>query len=199
MFKLKIILSSILFLFILVLGILGWRAAMIFTDLSSMVADLVTELDSEIGARKTGNDEQTLSVDKSSLVTVNSKGDSNVDHYETISETIARIKRDVVVTGTVIGTPGQELAFFQIEGMADRPFKINTQLMDGFIITEISKDHVVLKNQSGDETIVLDLQGNNVSLVRKIRGLFSARVKLQVHDIKRFQPHEWKQRVRPYI
>ena len=74
---------------------------------------------------------------------------------ETIDQTIARIKRDVIVTGTITGIAGKESAMFQIEGMADMPFQINTQLMDGFIITEITKDHVVLKNQIGEETFTL--------------------------------------------
>jgi len=82
-------------------------------------------------------------------------------NYETIQETIARIKRDVNVTGTILGAPGQETALFQIEGMADRSFKINTQLMDGFIITQITNKHVVLKNQIGNETFALDVKGNS--------------------------------------
>ena len=75
--------------------------------------------------------------------------------YETIEDTMSRLKRDVYVTGTLIGVPGQEQAFFKIEGMPDRSFNINTQLMDGFIITEITNNHVVLKNQIGDETFFL--------------------------------------------
>ena len=66
---------------------------------------------------------------------------------ETIEETITRIKRDVVVTGTVTGIPGKETAYFQIEGMSDRAFLINTQLMDGFIINEITETQIILKNQ----------------------------------------------------
>lgn len=79
-------------------------------------------------------------------------------YYETIEETIARLKRDVVVTGTVTGVPGEESAMFRIEGMPDRSFAINTQLMDGFIITEITSDHVVLKNQTGNESFVLNIK-----------------------------------------
>lgn len=76
-------------------------------------------------------------------------------HYETIEETMARIKKNVVVTGTLESTQGQKTALFQIEGMPDRSFQLYTQLMDGFIITEISDNGVVLKNQAGDERIYL--------------------------------------------
>ena len=40
-------------------------------------------------------------------------------------------RRDVIVTGTVIGSPGQESAMFQIEGMADRQFK-NSYSVNGW-------------------------------------------------------------------
>jgi hypothetical protein len=84
-------------------------------------------------------------------------------HYETIEETIERLKRDVVVTGTIIGMPGQESALFQIEGMPDRSFKINTQLMDGFIITKITEKDITLKNQIGNETLTLYVQSGKDS------------------------------------
>lgn len=83
---------------------------------------------------------------------------SQQDRYETIEETIARIKKDVIVTGTIKGVSGEEVAYFQIEGMKDRAFLIDTQLMDGFIIEEITNSYVVLKNQVGDETFYLHVQ-----------------------------------------
>jgi hypothetical protein len=81
-----------------------------------------------------------------------------IGHYETIEETIARIKRDVMVTGVLTGTPGQETALFQIEGLPDQSFHVNTQLMDGFIITRIDGNQVVLKNQIGDESFSLKIR-----------------------------------------
>ncbi len=80
---------------------------------------------------------------------------------EPIEKTIARIKHNVVVTGTLTGSPGQESAVFQIEGMEDRRFHINTQLMDGFIIRKITGSTVVLKNQVGSETISLHVTSGN--------------------------------------
>ena len=65
--------------------------------------------------------------------------------------------RDVRVTGTLTGTPGRQSALFRIEGMPDRAFSIDTQLMDGFVITEIGKDYVVLKNQVGPESFTLEV------------------------------------------
>ena len=100
----------------------------------------------------TTSHEATISLDKPPQIDDNNSDSSNFGYYETIKETIARIKRDVYVRGTIISAPGEEVALFQIEGMPDRSFKINTQLMDGFIITEITNHHVVLKNQIGDET-----------------------------------------------
>ena len=88
----------------------------------------------------------------------------NSDHYETTEETITRLKHDVIVTGTITGMPGQESAMFQIEGMADRVFNINTQLMDGFIIKEITGSHVTLKNQLGNETFTLYVQNEREPL-----------------------------------
>ena len=70
----------------------------------------------------------------------------------------------MVVTGTITGTLGQESAIFQIEGMADRLFNINTQLMDGFIIKEITNSYVVLKNQTGNEAFSLYVQSGEESL-----------------------------------
>ena len=96
-------------------------------------------------------------------INVTHQSDSEVDNhrfdsYETIEETIERIKKDVVVTGTILAGSGQELAIFQIEGMPDRSFKINTQLMDGFIITKITEKDITLKNQIGNETLTLYVQ-----------------------------------------
>lgn len=75
--------------------------------------------------------------------------------YETLQQTMARLRRDVIVTGTITGIPGEEFAMFRIEGMPDRLFKLHSQLMDGFIIQQITTTEVVLKNQRGDETLVL--------------------------------------------
>lgn len=83
---------------------------------------------------------------------------SNIGYYETIEEIIARIKRDVVVTATIIGTPGQEYAMFKIEGLPDQSFKINMQLMGGFIITKITQNQIELKNQIGDESFSLKVR-----------------------------------------
>ena len=116
--------------------------------------ETTTELD-----LNTGNNESAINLSKPPKLINN-----NVGHYETIEETIARLKRDVVVTGTITGTLGQESAMFQIEGMADRLFKINTQLMDGFIIKEITNSYVVLKNQIGNEAFSLYVQSGEESL-----------------------------------
>lgn len=105
------------------------------------------------------NDNSTINLNKPPQLASNDSG-----HYETVEEIIARIKRNVIVTGTMIGVPGEETAIFQIEGMADRLFKINTQLMDGFIIKEITNTYVVLKNQIGKETFSLYVQSGEVSL-----------------------------------
>lgn len=99
---------------------------------------------------------------------VNNEPAPGTGKYETIDETITRLKRDVIVTGTVTGTPGQETATFSIETMADRSFKINTQLMDGFIITEIHPAYVMLKNQSGNETIRFEVVAKKSAASRKL-------------------------------
>jgi hypothetical protein len=98
--------------------------------------------------------EETAGINKSATNTDNSSSGG----YEIIEETIARLKKEVVVTGTITGIPGEETAYFKIEGMADRAFLINTQLMDGFIIKEITETRVILKNQIGKETFVLNVQ-----------------------------------------
>jgi len=86
---------------------------------------------------------------------------SPIGHYETINETIARLKKDVVLSATMLREAGKKSAYFQIEGMDDREFYINTQLMDGFIITEITENHVLLKNQTGPESFVLKIRQAN--------------------------------------
>ncbi len=83
--------------------------------------------------------------------------DIRVADYESVAEIIARIKQDVIVTGTILGIPGQEAAIFQIEGMEDRVFRIGTQLMDGFIISDISSSEVTLRNQVGPEVFNLSV------------------------------------------
>ena len=141
---------------LLLLGFLIWRTSILFTDLSSLLSNKDTTTESGLN---TVNEESTMNINKPPQPAGN-----NVGHYETIEETIARLKRDVVVTGTITGTLGQESAIFQIEGMADRLFKINTQLMDGFIIKEITNSYVVLKNQTGNETFSLYVQSGEESL-----------------------------------
>lgn len=74
---------------------------------------------------------------------------------ETIEETMARLKRDVIVTGAVLGSGNNKSAFFSVEGNPDKEFKIETQLMDGFIITDISASQVTLKRRHGSEMITL--------------------------------------------
>lgn len=153
MIKFRHIFTAVI-LFLLVFLI--WRTSILFTDLSYLFSnkETTTEL-----SQNTSSDESTINLNKPSQLTAN-----NIDHYETIEETIARLKRDVIVTGTITGTLEQESAMFQIEGMADRLFKINTQLMDGFIIKEITGSYVVLKNQAGNETFSLYVQSGGESL-----------------------------------
>jgi len=156
MIKYRLIINSILFLFLIALGTLAWRTSLLFDNLTNMLSETEinskTELDTKIIYPK-----ETVNINTSVPIFFN----NNLDHHETIEETIARIKRDVIVTGTVIGTPGKESALFQIENMPDRAFNINTQLMDGFIITEITQNQVSLKNQNGDEFFSLPVQSGN--------------------------------------
>ena len=144
----KLIFSLVSFLFLMIVGILFWRTSLLFTDFAVLFTDV--ETGSVLDTRAT-SDKETISLN-------NSTDSNNSDSYETIEKTIARIQRDVIVTGTITGNAGQELAIFQIEGMPDSSFKINTQLMDGFIIVGITENHVVLKNQIGDETFSLQVQ-----------------------------------------
>ena len=157
MIKYRFFLGSVLFLSFIWVSVFSARTAVFSPGLTTVEVDTQTVSDSTTGERKTLH-KQRPGPDGSYPVTVNSQDNSNVGHYETIDETIARIKRDVQVTGAILGAHGQEKAFFQIEGMPDRAFKINTQLMDGFIITAITNNHVVLKNQSGDETFSLSVR-----------------------------------------
>ncbi len=129
---------------------------MIFTDLSAMFTDTKSESTLVLDT-KTNRHEEAVSLNDSTQLTSNLADRSNFGHYETIEETIARIKRDVHVTGAIISAPGQQSALFQIEGLPDRSFSINTQLMDGFIITGITENRVILKSQTGNEIIFLDI------------------------------------------
>ena len=139
---------------IILLGILIWRTSMVFINITGLVSNSEISSDSELSIKTTVHKE-TITLNESSQGNDNIADNGNFSAYDTIEETIARIKQDVYVTGTIIGTPGQETALFQIEGMADLSFKINTQLMDGFIIKQITNDKVILKNQIGEETIEL--------------------------------------------
>lgn len=138
----------------MIFGILVWRIVVLFTGFTGVFPDVETGSELVLGTETTSHKEP-ISLLKSPQIDDNNSDSSNFGYYETIKETIVRIKKDVVVTGSLVGKPGEEMAYFQIEGMPDRPFKINTQLMDGFIITEITNHFVVLKNQSGDETFSL--------------------------------------------
>lgn len=144
--------SIILFL----LGIFIWRTLILFTDLSSLFSNIETPTELNVNINK---DESSINLSKPP-----NPINKNITNNEAIEETIARLKHDVVVTGTILGMLGQKSALFQIEGMADRLFKINTQLMDGFIIQEITSSYVVLKNQIGNETFTLYVQSGKESL-----------------------------------
>lgn len=151
MAKYRLILTPVI---LILLGVFAWRTSMFFINLSGMLSN--TGTDSEMNI-KTNVQVETLSLNEHPHDTDN----RNSGYYETIEETITRIKRDVIVTGTITGTPGQESALFQIEGMDDLSFNIHTQLMDGFIITEIAENQVVLKNQIGEETFSLKVGSGN--------------------------------------
>ena len=138
------------------LGIIIRRASTLFTDLADMFPDVKTGQDLTLDTQ-TNTHKLTPSLIEFPQIADNRTASNNLGHYESIEETIARIKRDVYVTGSIISTPGEEAALFQIEGQPDRSFNINTQLMDGFIITGITGNRVILKNQTGDEIIFLDV------------------------------------------
>ena len=156
MTKYKRIFSLVSLLFLIIPVLLVWRISVLFTDMVSVFPNAVkgSEL---VPDAKTASHEATINLNNPLQIVNNNTDSSNFGHYETIDETIARIKRDVQVTGALIGARGQEAALLQIEGMPDRSFKINTQLMDGFIITGITENRVILKNQTGNEIIFLDV------------------------------------------
>ena len=158
MIKHSAITASILFLFSIVLIILIWRASLLFNSIATMLPEAVINSEAEHDTKTTLHKEAT-NFKTSPPIT----DDSNSRHYETIEETIARIKRDAIVTGTVTGTAGEESAIFQIKSMPDRSFNINTQLMDSFIITDISQNQIILKNQMGNESFSMTVQSGNLS------------------------------------
>ena len=142
---------------IFLLSFFIWNTLILSTISSSLNVDMnaVTTLD-EI----TDNKGYAIKTNKPLLFSSNTLG-----YYETTEETIVRLKRDVVVTGTILSKPEHTYALFQIEGMSDAAFNINTQLMDGFIIKKITESYVVLKNQTGNETFSLYVQsGGGVDL-----------------------------------
>jgi len=151
----KLFISIVSILSFIVLNILIWRTSQHITNFVPLLDNIDT--DSKLGTDQDRN-KNKLSHTKLIQTNNNSTNISNFTHQETIEETIARINRNVIVTGTVIGIPGQESAIFQIEGMPDKSFQINTQLMDGFIITKITQNEVVLKNQIGNESFSLSVQ-----------------------------------------
>lgn len=153
MIKYRYFFTTVIALF---LGVFIWRTSILFTDLSSLFSN--KETTTELGLN-TVNEESAMNINKPPQPAGN-----NIGHYETIEETITRLKRDVIVTGTIIGIDGQESVIFQINGMPDRLFKINKQLMDGFIIKEITNSYVVLKNQVGNETFSLYVQSGGEAL-----------------------------------
>ncbi|MCK4704916.1 MAG: hypothetical protein KAT90_05515 [Gammaproteobacteria bacterium] len=158
MIKNRSIFASAILLSLIILGILVWRASLMFDNLATMLPETEAEANAKTELNtKTTSHKEAINHNTRPLIT--DKGNSG--HYRTIEETIARLKRNVVVTGTVTGTAGEESALFQIEGMPDRPFIINTQLMDGFIITEITQNQVILKNQSSDDFFSLPVQAAN--------------------------------------
>ena len=156
MIKFESIFTTTIDLLLGTVGIFIWHASVLFANLSSLFSSQEVSASHEVGAEqtaKTTSQVEILSLNEQSQDTAS----LNRGLYETIEETISRIKRDVHVTGAIISTPGQEVALFQIEGMPDRSFSINTQLMDGFIITGITDNRAILKNQTGNEIIFLDV------------------------------------------
>jgi len=157
--KSGIILSLGLLLLLSVPGILVWRIASYISDLSAPLPVTQTGTRADAGENTAGPG-QHADLDASSRMPI-STDSAEHGHYESIEEIIARIKRDVIVTGTFTGRHGAESALFRIEGMPDRSFDIHTQLMDGFIITRIDRNQVILKNQSGDESLSLPVESGN--------------------------------------
>lgn len=144
---------------IIILGIIIWPSSILFSTVAAMF--LGSETSSEFSTIISKH-EKTIGLNESDENTDISTDNDKASYYESIQETIARIKRDVVVTGTITGITGKESAMFQIEGMADRQFGIGTLLMDGFIIKGISPSNVVLKNQDGNEAFTLHIQSGKV-------------------------------------
>jgi hypothetical protein len=151
------VVSFVLLLLLIVPGILVWRVASFISDTPASPPDSEAGARAEAGATAAGFTERAVP-DASPHILNNSTDSGKSGHYESIEEIIARIKRDVIVTGTVTGTQGTESAIFRIERMPDRSFDINTQLMDGFIITRISHNQITLKNQSGDESFSMPVE-----------------------------------------
>ena len=119
-----IIILSIFLILGIGIGIGIWRLSIMVFNISDLFSATETAVKINSAPAIT---EIIKDNDKESDLTV-----ANINsYYETINETIARLKRDVVVTGAITGTSGQESAMFKIEGMPDREFLINTQLMIG--------------------------------------------------------------------
>jgi hypothetical protein len=186
--KYKPIITTVLFLFLIVLGILIWRALLLFNNLISLSPEV--ETNSEV--KPTSKTVEYKKIINLNLVT--QTANENLDHYETIEETISRLKRDVKITGTIVGTAGEESAIFQIEGMPDRSFNINTQLMDGFIITKISPSQVVLKNQTGDESFILQVQSGSLVKSMVPDTLEPTPMEPNTHEPGTLQPDDYEPR-----
>ena len=153
MIRFKSVFAAAIYLLLASLGIFIWNISVLYSDLSTFFSS------HEIVTKQSTNALNPV-VSLNNILQSQVADSIKRGQYELIHETMARIKRDVIVTGAIIGTRGLEEALFQIEGMPDKPFKINTQLMDGFIITEISNRNVLLKNQSGNETLTLEVKGS---------------------------------------
>lgn len=154
MVKYRYIFTTIIFALI---SVMVWRSSVLYNNIVNFLAQednySITELN--ITANKKEKIKNTNQISKDNSI---SAGKGDAGNAEPIQQAIARINRDVIVTGTLTGAPGKESATFQIEGMADRVYKIDTQLMDGFIIKKITGATVTLKNQIGDEIIILHVQ-----------------------------------------
>lgn len=154
MIKYKLIIASILIFFLIILCIIIWHSSLLFENLATLLPK--AERDSEIELNATTNHKKTITLSALPLIT----NGSNSDQLETIEQTIARIKRDVIVTGTITGISGEESAIIQIKNMTDRSFRINTHLMDGFIIVNITPNHIILKNQR-DKSFFMSVQSTS--------------------------------------
>lgn len=159
MIRFKSVFAAAIYLLLASLGIFIWNISVLYSDLSTFFSSHEISPSHEIVTKQSTNALNPV-VSLNNILQSQVADSIKRGQYELIHETMARIKRDVIVTGAIIGTRGLEEALFQIEGMPDKPFKINTQLMDGFIITEISNRNVLLKNQSGNETLTLEVKGS---------------------------------------